>query len=258
MTFIPLPAFNDNYIWITHNREQKHIWVVDPGDAEVVDSYCKQNACRVAGILITHHHKDHIGGVKTLVDNYDCEVFGPRHLAPEVISRPLEEGDCVTVDGEELLVLATPGHTLDHLCYVGQSSDTPFILCGDTLFRGGCGRLFEGSPAQMLQSLTRLRQLPGDTLVYGTHEYTLANYRFARAIDPDNVALQNSEQQAARLRANHTPTLPSTIAVEQQTNPFLRFDVASVVRGAAELLGEAPASDLIGAFAQIRRAKDGF
>lgn len=258
MTFFPLPAFNDNYIWIYHDDQQSLLWAVDPGDAEVVKDYCQTNECRLAGILVTHHHNDHIGGVKSLVEAFDCPVYGPKTLHPDVVSHAVQEGDMLTIQDYELLVMATPGHTLDHLCYVGTSQTNPFILCGDTLFRGGCGRLFEGSPAQMLQAMTRIRELPAHTLVYGTHEYTQANYRFAQAIDADNDALRKANANADELRSNGLPTLPSTIEQERQTNPFLRFDVGPVVQGAAALLREAPATDLVGAFAQIRRAKDGF
>lgn len=259
MTFFPLPAFNDNYIWVTQDTAQKQIWVVDPGDPTVVENYCSEQGVTLASILITHHHWDHTDGVIPLKERFDCPVYGPETLAPQKVSHPLKEGDSVTINGIELLVIATPGHTLDHLCYFGEPDNAaPILLCGDTLFRGGCGRLFEGSAAQMLHAMTRLRELPHHTEVYGTHEYTLSNYRFALAIDPSNKALQSADAQAHSLREQGKETLPSTIALEIQSNPFFRFDVEAVVSGSAQLLNESPASDLIGAFAQIRRAKDGF
>lgn len=259
MTFFPLPAFNDNYIWITKDSAQKTIWAVDPGDAQVVLDYCHAEQVSLAGILITHHHKDHTGGVEALKATFACPVYGPEHLSPNLVTHPLRQGESVTVHNQEFLVLETPGHTLDHLCYFAESKpQTPLLLCGDTLFRGGCGRLFEGSPAQMLNAMTRLRELPQNTLVFGTHEYTLANYNFALAIDPNNTALIQANQEAQTLRANNQPTLPSSIALETRTNPFMRFDWQEVVTGAAKLLNDPPAQDLINGFAQIRRAKDGF
>ncbi|WP_067098686.1 hydroxyacylglutathione hydrolase [Marinomonas atlantica] len=259
MTFFPLPAFNDNYIWITKDATQKTIWAVDPGDAQVVLDYCKAEQLTLAGILITHHHKDHTGGVEALKKAFNCPTYGPESLSPTLVTHPLRQGESVTVHHQEFLVLETPGHTLDHICYFAEpEQQAPQLLCGDTLFRGGCGRLFEGSPAQMLNAMTRLRELPHTTQVYGTHEYTLANYRFALAIDPNNTALLNANHEAKTLRAEQTPTLPSTIAMEAQTNPFMRFDWQEVVTGAAHLLNEEPAQDLINGFAQIRRAKDGF
>ncbi|MBM6551912.1 hydroxyacylglutathione hydrolase [Marinomonas ostreistagni] len=259
MTFFPLPALNDNYIWITENSEQKKIWAVDPGDASVVKDYCQNHGVTLAGIILTHHHWDHTDGVPELRNSYDCPVYGPESLAPDKVTVPVRQGDTITINQVELMAIATPGHTLDHLCYFGEPEhDAPILLCGDTLFRGGCGRLFEGSPAQMLNAMTRLRELPGDTRVYGTHEYTLANYRFAKAIDPDNQALEKADQDAQALRQDQQVTLPSTIALEVQTNPFFRFDVPHVIDHAAQLLNETPASDLVSAFAQIRRAKDGF
>lgn len=259
MTFFPLPAFNDNYIWVYQNTEHNTIWVVDPGDASVVKQYCQEHKVTVAGILVTHHHWDHTDGVVALREAFDCPVYGPQSLAPDKVTHPVQEGDTVCIDDIELLAIATPGHTLDHLCYFAEpANQAPILLCGDTLFRGGCGRLFEGSAAQMLQAMTRLRTLPQNTSVYGTHEYTLANYRFALAVEPDNTDLVESERSAQALRQKHQPTLPSTIGVELQTNPFFRFDSGNVVAGAAQLLQEPTAEDLVSAFAQIRRAKDGF
>lgn len=259
MTFIPLPAFNDNYIWVTQATSQQTIWAVDPGDAKVVIEYCQSQQLKLAGILVTHHHKDHTGGVAELTQRYQCPVYGPVSLAPQVVTHPVQQGDEVSVADNTFLVLETPGHTLDHLCYFAESQDSkPLLLCGDTLFRGGCGRLFEGSPAQMLSAMTKLRSLPADTLVFGTHEYTLANYRFAAAIDPNNTKLVEAIKEAESLREEDAPTLPSTIALEIETNPFMRFDRKEVVEGAAKLLKEDMALDAVNSFAQIRRAKDGF
>lgn len=259
MTFFPIPAFNDNYIWAIHGHNDSQIWVVDPGSAEAVMSYCTANQVSVVGILITHHHKDHTGGVNDLVSTYNCPVYGPESLTSSCVTHAIRQGDSVSVHNLDFLVLETPGHTLDHLCYFAQpDTETAYLFCGDTLFKGGCGRLFEGTPAQMLNAMTRLRELPNFTQVFATHEYTLANYRFARTIDPSNTTLIEAERQAQRLREDNQPTLPSSIGLESQTNPFMRFDNLDVVKGAAKVLNEPPAEDLITAFAQIRRAKDGF
>lgn len=259
MTFFPLPSLKDNYIWISKDKDQSKIWVVDPGDENVVLDYCRSNKVTVVGILITHYHWDHTDGVAAIVQQYKCPVYGPSALYPKIVTHPLKEGDSLTVNETEFTVLETPGHTLDHICYFGETpASDPILLCGDTLFRGGCGRLLGGDHAQLLNAMTRIRELPRNTDIYCSHEYTLANYRFASSLEPDNEILQQANLYAKKTRELNQPTLPTTLELELQTNPFLRFDIPDVISNAAKQLNEAPALDLVGAFAQIRRAKDSF
>ena len=256
MTFIPLHAFSDNYIWIIQEKDSSLIWAVDPGDAEVVSQYCDTHHLDLAGILITHHHKDHTGGVAQLKARYQCQVYGPEHLAP-MVTHPLHEGDCVEVFARSFRVLETPGHTLDHLCYFSDQ-DTPVLFSGDTLFRGGCGRIMEGNPEQMLAAMNKLAALPDDTLIYCTHEYTLANYRFALHLDQHNNALLEAQKDSQQIRQQNNVTLPSTLRLEKQTNPFLRTHIPALVGQAAAQLNETMATDNVAAFSQVRRAKDTF
>ncbi|MBJ7553094.1 hydroxyacylglutathione hydrolase [Marinomonas spartinae] len=254
MTLIPLHAFNDNYIWIIKEKDSSQVWAVDPGDADVVLQYCQQEALTLSGILITHHHHDHTGGVAELKSHFNCDVFGPEHLS-HLVTHPVYEGDSVSIFSRQFSVLETPGHTLDHLCYF-SSLDTPILLCGDTLFRGGCGRIMEGTPAQMLAAMNKLAKLPDNTLVYCTHEYTLANYRFAEHLDPNNLILKKTQKICEEKRGNNQVTLPSEMGLEKATNPFLRTDSTHIIENAAQQLGEAIAQDPASAFSQVRRAKD--
>ncbi|MEL0637253.1 hydroxyacylglutathione hydrolase [Marinomonas sp. TI.3.20] len=256
MTFIPLHAFSDNYIWIIKEKDSSRFWAVDPGDAKVVIEYGNQQSANLEGIIITHHHSDHTGGVQELKDQYHCPVYGPQHLVP-LVTHPLKEGDSVRVFSTEFSVLETPGHTLDHLCYVSDQA-APALLCGDTLFRGGCGRIMEGTPEQMLNAMNKLAKLPDNTLVYCTHEYTLANYRFALHLDSNNKELTKAQQECSQMRKNNEVTLPSLLALEKATNPFLRTHIPRVVAQAATQLGENIANDSVSAFSQVRRAKDSF
>lgn len=256
MTFIPLHAFNDNYIWLIKEKDSSRIWAVDPGDADVVIQYCNEHQLTLEGILITHHHKDHTGGVLKLKNQYRCSVYGPQHLVP-LVTHPLHEGDTVRVYSTTFTIIETPGHTLDHLCYLSDQA-TPALLSGDTLFRGGCGRIMEGTPEQMLTAMNKLAALPDNTLVYCTHEYTLANYRFALHLDQNNSDLISAQKNCSQLRENNEVTIPSTLKLEKATNPFLRTQIPRVVAQAADQLGENVANDPVSAFSQVRRAKDSF
>lgn len=254
----PIPAFNDNYIWILVDNDSSLAWVVDPGDARPVIDYLATNNLQLEGIIITHHHKDHTGGVLALREKYQCVVAGPNHLT-ELVTQPLSDQDHITIQDSDFQIIATPGHTLDHLCYYSDNFQGDKILfCGDTLFRGGCGRLFEGSPRQMHESLNKLAKLPAETLVYCTHEYTLANYKFALALDPSNQILQQNYQESLNLRDQDIPTLPSKIHIEQETNPFLRSDVEDIYSNAAQYIDQQVSDESIVRFAQIRQAKDIF
>lgn len=252
-----LPAFNDNYIWLFQQHNGSDAVAVDPGDAAPVLAALQRLQLDLTAILVTHQHRDHIGGVNELLRHYpDCVVCGPADI--EVINHPVAEGDQLRVLDFDFEVLAVPGHTLNHLAYITHSSDgTPRLFCGDTLFAGGCGRLFEGSPAQMHSSLAKLSRLPDNTRVYCAHEYTQANLTFAHAVEPDNEALNRRIAEVADRRAAGQATVPSTMLIERQTNPFLRAAEPGV-RKSAERQASALPDDEIAVFAAIRRWKDSF
>ena len=251
ITIRPIPAFDDNYIW--HLQSDGEHWVVDPGDAAPVMAALQGE--RLSGILLTHHHFDHTGGVPALTSAFDCPVYGPGTI--EGVTHPLAEGDEFNLLGAPCEVMAVPGHTLDHIAILVDDGDEHYLLCGDTLFAGGCGRLFEGSPEQMHRSLSRLAALPALTKVYCTHEYTLANLAFARAAEPNNPALIERQQAAQALRDKGEPTLPSTIGLERATNPFLRAAEPSVQRQ-AQARGAPTDASPVEIFATLRQWKDNF
>lgn len=229
---IPLPAFEDNYVWMLAREGQA--LVVDPGDAAPVLAALDGRGLTLAGILVTHHHGDHVGGLERLRDRLEGPVFAPageRIAGPTV---PLREGDVAPLLGLEFEVLDVPGHTAGHIAYYwpGNSAGDPILFCGDTLFSAGCGRLFEGTAGQMHASLAKLAALPGRTRVCCAHEYTLSNLRFARAVEPDSADVEGYRLRCEALRARGEPTLPSTIELERRVNPFLRCAVPGVVRAA--------------------------
>jgi hydroxyacylglutathione hydrolase len=260
MRLIPLPAFQDNYLWFLHDG--KRALVVDPGDAQPVMSALQQHGLRLEAILVTHHHPDHVGGVDALRDATGAKVWGPaRETIPEPLTR-LVEGDTIEALGLQFRVIDVPGHTSGHIAYycadTGSHLDgRPLLFCGDTLFSGGCGRLFEGTPAQMHQSLEKLASLPGETRVCCTHEYTLSNLKFALAVDAGNLQLIHYEQRCQELRAKGLPTLPSSIELEKQVNPFLRTREPAVVQ-AAQGHDAATAPDEVSVFATLRAWKNEF
>jgi hydroxyacylglutathione hydrolase len=253
----PIAALSDNYIWLLHDRQRA--WVVDPGDAAPVQQSLQAKSLRLEGILITHHHPDHIGGVAALHSATGCQIVAPaREPMPFPSTRTVDDGDVLRLFERSVQVMAVPGHTLGHVAYFFDASDgeAPWLFCGDTLFSAGCGRLFEGTPAQMLASLDRLAALPDATRICCAHEYTLANLRFARAVEPDNPALQAHEQHCTALRARGLPTLPSTLALERRINPFLR---SREPQARARLLAQEPgASNDADFFGALRRWKDHF
>ena len=231
MTLHPVPAFNDNYIWVLHNGHRA--LVVDPGESAGVALWVEQAGLVLDTILITHHHPDHVGGVAELRDSTGARVIGPAHeRLPEPVQR-VQEGDTLDVLGCQFTVMDVPGHTAGHIAFFAPDVDgTPLLFCGDTLFSAGCGRLFEGTPAQMHDSLGRLAALPGDTRVCCTHEYTLSNLRFALTVEPGNAELVAYADRCRDLRARNLPTLPSSIQLEREVNPFLRAHLPSVAQGA--------------------------
>ncbi len=260
MTPYPLPAFQDNYIWIIEDKDSSDIWAVDPGSAKAVLDYCQTHQKTLVGILITHHHHDHTGGVKKLKERWKCDVYGPSHLT-QLITHPVKENDTIQVFSRLFSVLETPGHTLDHLCYFSEQpkqGEPPMLFSGDTLFKGGCGRIMEGTPELMLAAMLKIAALPDDTIIYCTHEYTLANYRFALSLEPDNEALIKSNLSDQDKRAKNLPTLPSVLHLEKKTNPFLRSHETSLKTQAAQQLKETPAVNSVDIFSQVRRAKDSF
>lgn len=255
MNIIALPAFADNYIWLLHDG--RRALVVDPGDAQPVLAALQQHGLELEAILVTHHHPDHIGGVSGLHQGTGATVWGPaREAIPEPFT-PLRDGDTLVALGVRWSVLDVPGHTAGHIAlFADDVNGTPLLFCGDTLFSGGCGRIFEGTPGQMLASLDRLAALPGTSRVYCTHEYTLSNLRFARTVEPANDALQRHEQDCIALRERQQPTLPSTIALERRINPFLRSREADVKR-AVQAWRSTPDDD-VSVFASLRQWKNEF
>ncbi len=249
---LPLPALTDNYIWLLHDDEGQAV-VVDPGDADVVEQALVQHHLRLRSVLLTHHHNDHIGGAAELRQRHGASVHGPLDPRIGCLTHVVGDGDTVALPAPELTfeVLAIPGHTLSHIGYVGAG----LLLCGDTLFSLGCGRLFEGTPAQMLASLERLAALPGSTRVCAGHEYTRANGLFANEVEPDNPRLQQRRDEVERLRAAGRPSLPVTLEVERDTNPFLRVDAEAVIEWCARRGVE---GDRVARFAALRAAKDVF
>ena len=262
LTIQPVAAFTDNYIWLLHDPDSLEAYVVDPGDAAPVEDTLQELGLTLSGILITHHHFDHVGGLNALKEAHRCTVYGPDNPAITGIDKVVRAGDAITVLGREFDILEVPGHTLDHIAYFSQSSessdtDHPLLFCGDTLFAGGCGRVFEGTFPMMLASLESLAQLPGNTEIYCAHEYTLANLAFAQAVEPDNQALAMRVTQAQQTRQQNQPTVPSTIALEQATNPFLRAH-SEQMREALRAQGRLEQETAEGVFATVRGWKDNF
>ena len=250
----PIPAFTDNYIWCLH--DDANAIVVDPGDAEPVLAFIKAKGLTLSAVLITHHHRDHTGGIAKLVSAVpDLPVIGPRGNHIRGITKSVSQGDTVSLPilNLSLQVMEVPGHTLDHIAFFGHGA----LFCGDTLFSAGCGRLFEGSPEQMYHSLNKLKRLSDSTKIYCTHEYTQANVKFAMAVEPNNVALNEYANWVVSIREQNLPTLPTNLKEQKNINPFLRAHELSV-KNAAEAYCENNLADDVAVFAAVRRWKDEF
>lgn len=254
----PLAAFDDNYIWLLRPQGEGPVTVVDPGDEVPVLEALERDRLSLGTILITHHHGDHVGGVADLVAACPgVEVIGPRDRRIQHLTRAVGEGDLVGISGlaAPLRVLEVPGHTASHIAYLGGDLGAGALFCGDTLFAGGCGRVFDGTFAQLSDSLRRIASLPPETLIYCAHEYTLANLGFAKWVEPGSPALAAREDEAQRLRAAGVPTVPSTLALELATNPFLRTGEPGVIAAAERACGK-PLAGHAEVFAALRRWKD--
>lgn len=260
MELAAIAAFTDNYIWMLHDGHDAI--VVDPGDAAPVQQALAARSLRLAGILVTHHHADHVGGIDALRPLLQGPVYGPAAEDVPQPCTPCAGGDALSLLGEHFDVLDVPGHTAGHIAFVlraPRDGSAPILFCGDTLFSGGCGRLFEGTAAQMHASLQALAGLPGNARVCCAHEYTLSNLRFARAVEPDNAALRDYQAWCEAQRAQDLPTLPSTLSTELQINPFLRC-TEPAVQTAARQQQPALAADgsAVAVFAGLRQWKNEF
>jgi len=254
LSVTPIPAFSDNYIWLLRQDTSPEVCVVDPGDATPVIEWLEREKLSLDTVLITHHHHDHTGGLAELVKRYAPRVIGPHNPDIAHIDERAGDGDEVRVMGRLFEVMALPGHTLDHIGFF-TAGIPPLLFSGDVLFSAGCGRLFEGTPAQMHASLARLAQLPDDTLVFAAHEYTQANLAFARAADPDNSEVETAQAECQRARELARPTLPTTLGRERRINPFLRCDATGVRRAAA---AHGNTEGELATFTTLRAWKDAF
>lgn len=251
MNLISIPAFQDNYIWVLVDNDRRCV-IVDPGESEPVLTAIAENGWQPEAILLTHHHNDHVGGVPALRAKFPhLVVYGPAETQDKGTTHVVKDGKKVLILGWDFSVFATPGHTSGHICFYSK----PYLFCGDTLFSGGCGRLFEGTPAQMHQSLQKIAALPDDTLICCAHEYTLGNMKFAASILPDDRAIQDYYQKVKELRAKNQKTLPVTLKNEREINVFLRTDDIDLINKINQETNLQQPEDC---FAWLRSKKDNF
>ena len=251
MNLISISAFQDNYIWVLVDDDRRCI-IVDPGESAPILHAIKENGWQPEAILLTHHHHDHVGGVPDLLARYPhLPVYGPAETQDKGTTQVVEEGESILILGWEFSVFATPGHTSGHLCFYSK----PYLFCGDTMFSGGCGRLFEGTADQMYQSFMKINALPADTLICCAHEYTLANMKFALSILPDDMDIKDYYHKVKELRAKNQKTLPVTLKNERRINLFLRTDDNDLIK---EISKETNLQHSAQRFAWLRSKKDDF
>lgn len=248
-------AFDDNYIWFVKPEKTNQVIIVDPGDEIPVFKFLKSQKLTPVAIFCTHHHWDHVGGVAEICAQYDVPVYGPAAENISEVTNPVDNGDSIKVPelGLEFKAIGVPGHTRGHIAYYGHD----ILLAGDTLFSGGCGRLFEGTPEDMFRSLSKLAKLPPNTLVYAAHEYTLDNLHFGQAVEPDNNIIHDYITEIRQTIKAGRPSMPSTIGKELEINPFLRTSTPTVIAATTQKSGHPPKSG-VETFATLRRWKDGF
>ena len=251
MNILPLPAFTDNYIWLI--EENGKATVVDPGDAKVVNSYLKENGLKLENILITHHHYDHTGGVEQLKESYECSIYGPYDSPFKGVEIKLKENDEIIIHDCSFRIIEVPGHTLDHIAYYSAEQDV--LFCGDTLFSGGCGRIFEGTPSQMFESLSKLSILDLTTKIYCTHEYTQSNLNFAVKVEPYNNNLVEYKNKIDEKRLKNEISLPTNLKLEKDINPFLRSHVLEIKENIKDFANINYPTDLE-TFTAVRSLKD--
>lgn len=254
MKIEPIRILKDNYVWTLIDDANKRAVIIDPGEAQPVLDYLKQHALSLQAILVTHHHWDHTNGIEAILKEYKVPVYGPEHEQIAGLSHPLTDQSVIKLDGfPEIHILEIPGHTAGHIAYYLDGK----LFCGDTLFAAGCGRLFEGTPTDMTESLQKITSLPDQTEIYCAHEYTQNNLRFAQTVEPGNQAITERIQRVRALRDQNKPSLPSTLQEEKDTNPFLRCALPSIKSAVEKHQGE-KLDNVVDVFKSLRQWKDKF